>query len=156
MAKSACCFYESLETFAKWFWKKKEKTVLFTRLFAFLMPYVKPIIPPEAGNLPSTSSTENAEIINATKDVSNDVTTESEQSTERCDVDPTPPSTHDNSAQNVSNTKRKKSSLHETDKHFIYYLKQKSTRINESQTSTDAVTSFLNSVASELREMNLQ
>lgn len=115
MAKYACCFYETLETFAKWFWNKKEETILFTRLHAFLTPYVKPVIPHEAGNLPSTSSRENT-----TTDVSNDVPTEFEQSTERSNVDePSPPSTHDDCAHHSSNPKRKKSSLHETDKHFI-------------------------------------
>lgn len=125
---------------------KKKKPYYLLDYMQFLIPYVKPVIPHEAGNLPSTSSRENT-----TTDVSNDVPTEFEQSTERSNVDePSPPGTHDDSAHHSSNPKRKKSSLHETDKHFINYLKQKSTRINESQTSTDSVMSFLNSLAPEI------
>lgn len=120
------------------------------------MPFVKPMIPPEAGNLSSTSLPENTETTNVTTDVSSDVPTESEQSTERCDMDHTPPSTHDNPAQYSFTPKRKKSSLHETNKEFIDYLKQKSTGLSKSQASVDAVMSFLNSLAPELREMNLQ
>ncbi|CAF4833035.1 unnamed protein product [Pieris macdunnoughi] len=120
---------------------KKKKPYYLLDYMHFLTPYVKPVNPHEAGNLPSTSSRENT-----TTDVSNDVPTEFEQCTERSNVDePSPPSTHDDSAHHSSNPKRKKSSLHETDKHFINYLKQKSTRINESQTSTDSVMSFLKS-----------
>ncbi|XP_047516291.1 uncharacterized protein LOC125056957 [Pieris napi] len=131
---------------------KKKKPYYLLDYMHFLAPYVKPVIPHEAGNLPSTSSRENT-----TTDVSNDVPTEFEQYTERSNVnEPSAPTTHYDSAHHSSNPKRKKSSLHETDKHFINYLKQKSTRINESQTSTDSVMSFLNSLAPELREMNLQ
>lgn len=69
--------------FAKWFWEKKEETVLFTRLYALFNAIRKNDESVQEGNLPSTtSSTQNMETINAATDVSNDVPVDSEQSTE--------------------------------------------------------------------------
>lgn len=49
--------------------------------------------PPEAGNLPSTSLENTYDMSNYLPD---DVPTEPEQPTERCDIEPSPSSTQDN------------------------------------------------------------
>lgn len=136
--------------------RKKKKPYYLLDHMHFLTPYVKPMNPPEAGNLASTSLGNTSDVSN---DLPDDVPTEPEQPTERCDIEPSPSSTQDNidnPTQHSSNPKRKKYSLHDTDKHFINYLKHKSNNLTNSQTSTDSVMSFLNSLAPELREMNLQ
>lgn len=137
--------------------RKRKKPYYLLDYMHFLTPYVKPTNPPEAGNLPSTSLENTSEMSN---DLPDDVPAESGQPTERCDIEPAPSSTQDNiqdnPTQQSSNPKRKNYSLHETDKHFINYLKKKSDKFTVSQTSADSVMSFLNSLAPELREMNLQ
>uniref|UniRef100_A0A6P7GIH6 Uncharacterized protein LOC114337366 n=1 Tax=Diabrotica virgifera virgifera TaxID=50390 RepID=A0A6P7GIH6_DIAVI len=131
--------------------RKKKKPYYLFDYMQFLTPYVRPIKLPEAGTLPSTS-TEDTET-HATIDVSNDVPedlAESEQSKE-----PTSPGMHNSTIiQHSSNSKRKKFSFQETDKCFLNYLKDKSTK-SSTETSTDSVMSFLNSLAPELREMNM-
>lgn len=95
--------------------RKKKKPYYLLDHMHFLTPYVKPMNPPEAGNLASTSLGNTSDVSN---DLPDDVPTEPKQPTERCDIEPSPST--------------------------------------KSQTSTDPVMSFLNSLAPELREMNLQ
>uniref|UniRef100_A0A6P7GA62 Uncharacterized protein LOC114339577 isoform X1 n=1 Tax=Diabrotica virgifera virgifera TaxID=50390 RepID=A0A6P7GA62_DIAVI len=83
-------------------------------------------------------------------DVPEDLATESEQSKE-----PTSPSIHSSTIiQHSSNSKQMKFSFHEADKFFLNYLKEKATK-SSTETSTDSVMSFLNSLAPELTEMNM-